>query len=1043
MKSLNSLVRFTPPGLALALGVTFVAATALAHPYATCLTNDSGIISFRLNEAADTVKVLWNGGSSSITLGALGRGLTVTNLTAQGITSPFQVEVTKAGSGVPTLISDNSYTNNWFYSPRGVAVNKRPASPYFGRIYVANALPGTPAGTPARPTGDGIYMLNSDSTDAVGQGNEVRTGGLNMRTGSASMPWRIRVGQDDDMLYLCDWTDDTGNLFRTDPDVSDGSGVAMFMAPVGSMAPPLDASMNHGSLQEVYVTGSLATGDLTVYTSDEDYETNPGFLSELNSLWKYSVGAGPLPWSTLPDAKLATPAVGFVGQVMGLDRGANGYFYLLDNRSAGGENCLQVIDPSGPAVVYESRPDSMNNYGFPRDILSNSCSVAVSPDQKYLAVQRNSGIVVIVPLVDGIPNLAGRVEFSAIGTARQIAFDAANNFYVISAATERLRIYSLGLTTTAKTGSDGTFSLTTPSTSVNVTTDTDTINEGGPTTAVLTFTRTGGLLANPLTVEFSTGGSAVRGTDYVLQTNAVTLAGNSLIIPAGAASVTVSVVALNDTEAELTETITVNVAGTTSYSAGTPASQTIAIVDNETPMADLAVVYGSMYERLTYDYTRLRVVRRGDTNAPSFDVNLTYAGTAAASRYMAPATVTIEPGVVNQNFDISPVDDSLLNGNETIIATVASSSGYVVGTNSPSATVTIVDDELPPETVLWSADFNTDDSANWTIRFGSGNDVPDYRCVFGYDYAGGAWIPPIPTAPHGSDTLGLYLTVNKDDATGLGAAGINLYPNGKSFSGNYAVRFDMYLMVGNAASTTEYALFGINHSGTRANWFRNSTGGVPNGVFDGLFFGVEADGAALGDYVIYSAPTTAGNNPTALTPGVNASTLTGIFKSPPWQGSSGAGAPANLETSATPCWADVEIRHFNGVVTLIINRTPIMSYTNATAFTSGNIMLGYCDAYDSVMGGNSGVVYDNLRVVQLASTSRPNITNIRLVGGNVEITFTGEAGDTAAGFGLQEAGTVNGTYGDVSATITGSAGTFKAVRALGGSQQFYRIKRVN
>lgn len=332
------------------------------------------------------------------------------------------------------------------------------------------------------------------------------------------------------------------------------------------------------------------------------------------------------------------------------------------------------------------------------------------------------------------------------------------------------------------------------------------------------------------------------------------------------------------------------------------------------------------------------------------------------------------------------------------------------------------------------------------MRFGSGNDVPDYRYVFGYDYASAIWIPAIPAAPHGSDTLGLYLTVNKDSgslAADQGGAGVNLYPNGKNFSGNYAVRFDMYLMVGGGSSTTEYALFGINHSGTKTNWFRNSTGGVPGGAFDGLFYGVEADGAALGDYVIYSAPTTAGNNPTALTPGVNASTLTGIFKSPPWQGSSGAGAPANMESSTTPCWADVEILHFNGVVTLIINRTPIMSYTNATAFTSGDIMLGYCDAYDSVMGGNSGVVYDNLRVVQLGSTSRPNITNIQVVGSNVEITFTGEAGDAAAGFGLQEAGTVNGTYGDVSATITGGAGSFKAVRALGGSQQYFRIKRVN
>ncbi|MCX8092276.1 MAG: hypothetical protein N3I86_15300 [Verrucomicrobiae bacterium] len=505
---------------------------------------------------------------------------------------------------------------------------------------------------------------------------------------------------------------------------------------------------------------------------------------------------------------------------------------------------------------------------------------------------------------------------------------------------------------------------------------------------------------------------------------------------------TVDVVPADDSVSELTETVIVSLAPGESYAIDPGArSGTVAIVDNDVPMADLVAVYPSMYERIAADYARLRVVRRGDTNAPSFSVNLTYSGTAAPARYTAPASVTIDPGVVNQNFDINPVDDSLLNGDQTIVATVAPGTGYVVGTNSPSATATIVDDELPPEDVIWSENFNTDNSANWTVRFGSANGVDDYRYVFSYDYASWGWIPmTIPPAPHSTgDTLGCYMTVNKDDSTALGAAGINIYPNGKSFSGNYAVRFDMFLVVGNAASTTEYALMGINHSGNNTNWFRNTAGGVPAGwTFDGLFFGVEADGAALGDYVIYSAPTTAANNPTALTPGRNASTLTGIFKSPPF---GYAGAPSNIETTTTPVWADVEISHVNGVVTLTINRTPIMSYTNATPFTSGNIMLGYCDAYDSIMTGASGVVYDNLRVVRLPTTSPPNITDIRIVGGNVEISFTAEAGDQPSAFGLQEAATVNGPFNNVSATITGSNGRFKAVRAIGATQQFYRLKR--
>src|SRR5207249_3633546 len=144
---------------------------------------------------------------------------------------------------------------------------------------------------------------------------------------------------------------------------------------------------------------SLAAGNLTVYHVDEDYQTNPDdtTLAELNSLWRYDVGSAnsgaSFPWSNAPNAKLATPAVGFVAQTMGLDRGTNGYFYLLNFRSAGNENGLQVIDTNGPTVIYESRTDSLNNYAFPRDILSNCVSVAVSPDMRFLPLQRSSGIV--------------------------------------------------------------------------------------------------------------------------------------------------------------------------------------------------------------------------------------------------------------------------------------------------------------------------------------------------------------------------------------------------------------------------------------------------------------------------------------------------------------------------------------------------------------------------------------------------------------------------------------------------------------------------
>ena len=139
--------------------------------------------------------------------------------------------------------------------------------------------------------------------------------------------------------------------------------------------------------------------------------------------------------------------------------------------------------------------------------------------------------------------------------------------------------------------------------------------------------------------------------------------------------------------------------------------------------------------------------------------------------------------------------------------------------------------------------------------------------------------------------IGLYLDVNKNEGTAGGGAGLNLYPNGQSFSGNYALRFDMFLVVGGTTATTEYALLGINHSGNQTNWFRGpSTANTPNdGVgstwsYDGLWVSIEADASGQDDYMMMSAPAASPSGiwgPTTYAT-VGATPFTGVFKAPPF-----------------------------------------------------------------------------------------------------------------------------------------------------------------
>jgi hypothetical protein len=586
----------------------------------------------------------------------------------------------------------------------------------------------------------------------------------------------------------------------------------------------------------------------------------------------------------------------------------------------------------------------------------------------------------------------------------------------------------------------------------------NTISEAD-TTQVASFkiTRPATDVSTDLTVNFTLGGTATRGDatsgDYFIRTNGVVIpTGTSVTIPAGSDNVLVEIVANDDNVSELTETIDFNLAPGAGYNAASPSGGTVSITDNDQSMVDISqVVFSQMYEGNTNDFIRFTLQRRGDLNAPAFDVNLSYAGTAAAGEDFAPiSTVTFNPGDVATTVDIHPLNDSTTEDRETVVVSIASGASYAVGTNNvltAGATGVIVDDDIPDGTVLFSDDFNTDSSANWTILFGSLNpDSQDYSATFAFDYGQEGFA--IPPAPHSNgDTLGLLVSVNKLDQL-QEAAGVNLYPNGKDFTGNYALRFDMYLMQNASAGTTEHAMFGINHDATHTNWFINSSPGMPDGwTFDGLFAAVVADASDLGDYLLMSGPRANSiPGPTTLAQR-SASTLVDVFHNPPWTPGGGAGSPGNTPATATPSWAEVELRQTNNVVTLIINQTNIFSYTNSTASTHGDIMLGYDDSFNSIGSGGGGlVIYDNVRVVQLSgggTLADVHISTINVSGNTVTIDFTAGSGEATSAFKLVSAPVVTGPYtDDNTATITSLGGSnYRITTTATDAMKFFQIRR--
>lgn len=248
-------------------------------------------------------------------------------------------------------------------------------------------------------------------------------------------------------------------------------------------------------------------------------------------------------------------------------------------------------------------------------------------------------------------------------------------------------------------------------------------------------------------------------------------------------------------------------------------------------------------------------------------------------------------------------------GSLSILVTNVAGAGYTVVSNSAATTLTL--ESVPPETVLYWNNFESDPSgSNWKVAFQSyTNGSTDYQVDYAYDYTSGSLynLPVIPPAPHSTnnDTHGLYMTVNKNAGV---SAGLNLYLKNHNFAHNYALRFDLFLVENStppppAQSLNENVLFGINHDGNHTNWFRNSVTGTspiesPT-ASDGLFFDIGADGnggaGAPYDFAAWSGPTwTNGVNVVGPTNflAVLASAERQVFKRPPFvSGTTFGGGP--------------------------------------------------------------------------------------------------------------------------------------------------------
>ena len=275
-----------------------------------------------------------------------------------------------------------------------------------------------------------------------------------------------------------------------------------------------------------------------------------------------------------------------------------------------------------------------------------------------------------------------------------------------------------------RTGTGYTLGTTTPvigtikndDTSVTVAVaPTDGVLEDSGTDLVYTFTRDGAI-DNDLSVNFNVGGNAVFETDYDLSgADNFGVTNGTVMFNAGESTATVTVTAIADTDVETNEAVTLSLGTGAGYTLGTTTTA-IGTIKNDDTLVSLAVTPNGVDENsgtgLVYTFTRTGVTDNELT--VNFNVGgdavfgvtgADYTQSNAASFGSGVGTVTFAAGQDTKTVRLTPVADNVVELDKTIALTLATGTGYNVGTTT-AVTSTIKNDDtlvtlaVSPDNVL-------------------------------------------------------------------------------------------------------------------------------------------------------------------------------------------------------------------------------------------------------------------------------------------------------------------------------------------------------
>ncbi|WP_375329244.1 Calx-beta domain-containing protein [Microcystis sp. BLCC-F210] len=473
---------------------------------------------------------------------------------------------------------------------------------------------------------------------------------------------------------------------------------------------------------------------------------------------------------------------------------------------AGGVDGLQILDvsdftnPSTSTITLAVSPTSVTEDGTTNLVYTFTRSGVTT---NALTVNYTLGGTATLNTDYTRTGTTNTVTFAAGSSTATVTVDPTADTTVESDETVALTLatgtgYTVG-TTTAVTGT-----ITNDDTSITLAVSPTSVTEDGTANLVYTFTRSG-VTTNPLTVNYTIGGTATNGTDYTSIPTSVTFAANS-------ATATVTVDPTADTTVESDETVALTLATGTGYTVGTTTAVTGTITNDDTSIT-LAVSPTSVTEdgtaNLVYTFTR-----SGVTTNP-LTVNYTIGGTATnGTDYTSiPTSVTFAANSATATVTVDPTPDTTVENNETVALTLATGTGYTVGTPN-TATGTINNDDTSVTLAVSPSSVTEDGTANLVYTFtrsgvttnpltvnytigGTATNGTDYTSIptsvtFAANSATATVIvdPTPDTTVENNETVALTLATGTGYAVGTTTAVTGTITNDDTTNTNQALSFD-------------------------------------------------------------------------------------------------------------------------------------------------------------------------------------------------------------------------------------------------------------